>query len=201
MAMIECWTDLRSLLAAAALVASALTGIAAVGHAKSVTPAPSVSHDCFHELVHGQSAEIICMFPVRMTDEELASVRKATRDVLQDARCTMSIRIKRRLLDDAIQASDHVFQAPAQPVACEVMTSKGTFPITFTFAPRVEFKDGAAVTASPVMADVTGVSRILSWPVVAYVNHSREIRDGILQVVNAYLKKYGPRTHADAAGR
>ena len=112
----------------------------------------------------------------------------------------MTIRIERRLIDEALGAADHVFQAPAQPVTCDVVTSKSTFPITFTFAPRVEFKDGAAVKASPVMDGVTGVSRILSWPVVTYVNHSREIRDGMLQVVNAYLKKYGKQP-TRAAGR
>lgn len=191
------WPSLRVGLLAVALTVPALVDVAS---ADSGSGAP-VSRDCFHELLHGKSAEITCEFPVRMTDEELAQVRKATRDILRDAHCAMTIRIERRLLDDAIRAVDHVFQAPAQPVACDVVTSRGGFPIAFTFAPRVEFKDGAAIKASPVMADVTGVSRILSWPVVTYVNHSREIRDGMLQVVNAYLKKYGTRTQASVAGR
>jgi hypothetical protein len=180
-----------------ALVAGSATRSAA---SSPSSQAPAAERDCFHELVHGKGPEIVCTFQVRMTDEELAGVRKATRDLLQDARCSMTVRIERRLIDEALGAADHVFQAPAQPVACDVTTSKSSIPITFTFAPRVEFKNGVAVKASPGMDGVTGVSRILSWPVVAYVNHSREIRDGMLQVVNAYMQRYGQKP-ARAAGR
>jgi hypothetical protein len=135
-------------LAGTVLAAGAATRSAASSQS---SPVPVAERDCFHELVHGKGSDIACTFPVRMTDEELAGVRKATRDLLQDARCLMTIRIERRLIDEALGAADHVFQAPAQPVTCDVVTSKNTFPITFTFAPRVEFKDGTAVKASPVM--------------------------------------------------
>lgn len=162
-------------------------------------PAAVADRDCLAELIEGRGAEIACTFPVRMTDAELEQVRKATRDLLRDARCAMTIRIERRLVTEAVAASDHVFQAPPQPVACDVITARGALAITFTFAPRVEFKGGEAVMASPMMADVAGVSRVLSWPVVTYVNHSSEIRQGMLQVVNAYLRHQ--RTKHARAGR
>ena len=180
----------------ATVVGTSPAAVASVLPVATSAAQPSADRDCFQELTRGRDAEIACVFPVRMTDEELASVRKATHDLLRDARCAMTIRIPRRLIDDAVRAHDHVFQAPAQPVTCDVVTSKSTLPITFTFAPRVEFKDGQAVGASPIMADVTGVSRVLSWPVVTYVNHSRDIRDGMIQVVNAYLNKYRPSSTA-----
>ena len=147
--------------------------------------------DCFAQLTGGQTDRIVCEFPVRMTPDELAQVRRATREVLQDANCLMTIDIERRLIDSALAAPDGVFDPPPQPVACEVKTEKSSFPISFTFAPRIEFKGGQAVKASPMMGNVTGVSRILSWPVVTYVNASRQIRDSMLQVVNAYIKHYG----------
>ena len=139
---------------------------------------------------------LVTVVPVRMTEEELASVRQATRGILQDATCTMSISIERRLIDQAMSTPDTTFEAPPQPVACTVKTAKSDLAITFTFAPRVEFKVGTAVKATPGMAAVKGVSRLLSWPVTLYVNRSKEIEQGMLQVVNAYLKRYGLKATA-----
>jgi len=147
--------------------------------------------DCFQQLIDARDPVIACTFPVAMTPEELAQVRKITRDVLRDAHCLMTIRIERRLVDDAMSDPlDHEFAAPAQPVACEVETSSRKLPINFTFAPRVTFKGGVAVSASPGMADVTGVPRVLSWPVQTWVNNSGSIRRNMLLVINAFMKQF-----------
>jgi hypothetical protein len=154
--------------------------------------------DCLRQLVEGRGTRIVCEHPVRMIDAELADLRRATRDLVQDASCTMSVDIERRLVVEAAAASEHVFTAPPQPVSCEVRTSSATLPITFTFAPSVEIKGGIAVKASPVMAGVEGVSPILAWPVVVFVNSSQRIEQGMLEVVNAYLARFG---RVRAAGR
>jgi hypothetical protein len=173
-----------------------------LGIATCLVPSPSLAgtaartphKDCFAELLHGRGPELVCTFPVRMTDEELDNVRQATRGVLQNAFCEMEIRIKRSMIDVAVVTPDHVFEAPPQPVSCEVHTTKASFPVTFTFAPKVEFVGGQAVKASPQMANVQGVTSVLAWPVVTWVNRSSQIQDGMLQVVNAYLRRYGPRS-------
>ena len=162
-----------------ALIAIAGAGLAAAGTSDR-------EQDCFHQLENGRGAEIVCAFPTRLSEQEQADLRRITRDVLQDAHCVVSIRFPRRLLDDALAAADHVFEAPPQPVSCEVVTRESAIPINGTFAPRVVFAGGKAVEATPGLANVTGVSSVLAWPVLHYVNRSATIREGMLTVINAW---------------
>ena len=146
--------------------------------------------DCFDDLERGTSKDIACTFPIKPSAAEKLELEKQTKGVLKDATCSVAIRIERALIRTAIEQSDFVFQAPPQPVTCEVtahIRKVGVYPITGTFSPRVVFKDGQAVEATPGLANVTGVTSVISWPVVTYVNRGGMIRDGMLQVVNAWL--------------
>ena len=69
----------------------------------------------------------------------------------------------------------------------EVQLPDQVVPITGTFAPKVTIKDSVAIQASPGLSNVQGVSRILSLPVVAYVNRAGFIRDGMLKTVNVWM--------------
>lgn len=145
--------------------------------------------DCFWQLIEGSDEEIRCEFPAIMTEEERGEVRRITRGVFQDAKCLVDIRVKRALVENAVATPDFVFEVPPQPVACEVRTKKSVYPITSTFAPRVVFKGGEAVEATPGMGKVVGVASLLSWPVRVWVNRSDMIEDGMLKIINAYLKR------------
>jgi hypothetical protein len=155
--------------------------------------------DCFDVLENGKGAEIACTFPLRLTEQERADLKKATRGYLDDLNCIMTIRIDRAKVDEAIRAADLVFQVPEQPVSCTVTTPNNTFDVTATFSPRVVFKRDKAVQASPGLANVKGVSRVLAWPVVLYVNYGPGMRAGLLQVVNAY-RTFARKKAADSAG-
>jgi len=148
-----------------------------------------LKRDCFWQLAEGTSDRIECTFPAIMTPQERNEVRRLTRNLLQDAHCSVEVSVERALIDEAMTKLSHVFEAPAQPVTCEVHTKKSVFPISSTFAPRVVFKDGAAVEATPGMGKVVGVSPVLGWPVRVWVNRSDLIEDGMLQVINAYLRR------------
>jgi hypothetical protein len=154
------------------------------------------AEDCFEIFTKGKGAEIACSFPTRMTDQERSEVRSLTRSVLQDASCLVAIKIERQLVDQALTAADLVFTAPPQPVDCDLVTTKGTLKISGTFAPRITFKNGKAVDASPGLGNVKGVSRVISLPVELWVNRGGTIRDGMVKVVNAYKQQYGPKTAA-----
>ncbi len=147
--------------------------------------------DCFEDLQRGTSTEIVCDFPVIPSAAERAELEKQTKGYLKNATCTVSIRIDRAMVMSVLKQPDHIFQAPPQPVACEVTTQLrkdiAVTPIKGTFAPRVVFKGGEAIEATPGMANVEGVSRVLSWPVVTYVNNGGMVRKGMLQVVNAWV--------------
>lgn len=146
--------------------------------------------DCFRQLERGRGSEIACQFPTRLTDKERAELERVTGGRLRDATCVVTIRVERARIDEAVAARDLDLEIPPQPVRCEVVTRDGVWPITGTFAPRVTFREGAAVDATPGLADVEGVSRALALPVVLYVNRSQTIRDGFLKVVNAYKAHY-----------
>jgi hypothetical protein len=146
---------------------------------------------CLTDVARGTSAEIACDYPVFMTDEERADVRRLTRDYVLDARCVLTIRIARDLVERALSEPDGVFQSPPQPATCTITTSKGDVPISGTFAPRVVFKDGMAVEGMAGLANVQGVHAAIAWPVVAYVNSARSISAGIVTAVNTFIERRG----------
>lgn len=154
------------------------------------------SGDCFAQLEQGRGPEIVCEFPTRLTGQEQKDLQRITRDVLQDARCTVSIRVDRALVETALTADDHVFTVPPQPMRCEIQTRETVMVIMGSFSPRVVFARGQAVEATPGLTDVQGVTAVLSWPVVQYVNRSSTIKDGMLAAINAYRAHRAARASA-----
>lgn len=149
-----------------------------------------IADDCFRELRLGTSTNLACAHPVRLTEKERADLRRVTRELLLDARCTVAVTIARQLVTDALTQREHVFQAPPQPVVCEIETKDGMLAIRGTFAPRVVFKNDEAVEGSPGLANVTGVNAYLAWPVVEYVNRAPGIRHELLRMINAYRARW-----------
>jgi len=153
-------------------------------------PPASEPADCFEQLEKGTGPEIACEVPLRLSAEEQAELEKGSRGYVKNVACQLSVRIVRADVEAAIAARDIVYESAPQPVACTVTTHKSSFDITATFAPRFVVRDDVAVEATPGLANVKGVTRVLSWPVVQFVNRWPSIRSGLLQIVNAY------RTHA-----
>jgi len=160
--------------------------------------APDRENDCFWQLTEGRSSDIRCSFPTALGDDDRAELKRITRGILLDARCMVEVVIARHLIDAAIETPDNIFKAPPQPVTCVVTTSKKHHTLSFTFAPRVVFAGGEAVEATPAMSPVEGVAGVLSWPVRQWVNRSNSIEEGMLKVINAYLKRHGTRARASA---
>ncbi len=159
--------------------------------------------DCFADLMRGRSDEIVCEFPIQPSAQERADLEKQSRGFVKNARCSVSIRISRAVVMAAVNTPDYVFEAPAQPVQCEVTAlwrdTESVLPISAVFAPKVTIKDGKAVEASPGLGDVKGVPRALSWPVETWVNSGIGIKSNMLQVINAWLdhmRHQAPHNHA-----
>jgi hypothetical protein len=152
---------------------------------------------CFADLERGTAPEIVCEFPLQPSPTERAEMEKQTSGYLKDATCVVSIRVARALVTTAIETPDMVVQIPAQPVVCKITmpgkTGDSVIDITSTFSPKVTIKGGTAVEATPGLGDVKGVSRIISWPAVAYINRAGFLRTGMLKTVNAWM------THLRAA--
>lgn len=173
--------------------ASVFATLVVIGVASPQVSATPAGRDCFTEIERGRGPVIACEFPTRLTEEERRDLKGLTRDMLRDARCVVAIRIDRAQIEAALAAPDLVFEAPPQPVTCEIDTAETAYPITATFAPRVVFQGGEAVQATPGLADVAGVPSYLAWPVVQYVNRSGSIRDGMLRIINGYRAHYEAR--------
>ena len=176
-------TVVLSSLALAAVACTAATAEPAQADA-------ALPEDCFELLEKGTGAEIACAVPLRLSPTEQEELEKGSRGYVKNVACTLTIRIARGDIDRAIGASELVFESPAQPGACSVTTRKSTFDITGTFAPRIVIRGDIAVEATPGLADVKGVTRFISWPVVQFVNRWPSVKSSMLQIVNAY------RTHA-----
>jgi hypothetical protein len=163
----------------------------------SAEPAPSANEprDCFAEFEQGTAPMLQCVMPLRMSEQERAELKSGSRGYVENVSCDMTIKIARNEIEQAIAAADYVFESPAQPVVCTVTTPKSSFEVTATFAPKVTFKSDKAVAAKPGLGNVTGVSRIISWPIVQFVNRWPSIQSSMLQIINAY------REHARKTGK
>jgi len=184
-------TATLSVLATSALAqdADAITAQSTLPAATQSPEGQPISDDCFEALENGTGPWLSCRVPLRLSPLEQSELEKASRGYVKDVSCMLTIQIERAALDAPLASPDYVFESPEQPVACTVTTYKATFDITATFAPRVVFKAHAAVEATPGLANVKGVSRVISWPLVQFVNRWPSIRKGMLQVVNAYLER------------
>lgn len=175
----------------------------ALGPAAGVRATPAATApDCFEQLENGRGAEIACAVPLQLSDAERAELEAGSRGYVKNVACTLTVRIARSEVEAAVAAPEIVFQSPEQPVICRVTTHKSEFDVTATFAPRFVVRGDVAVEATPGLGNVRGVSGVISWPVVQFVNRWPSIRDGLLQIVNAYRaharKRREPRA---AAGR
>ncbi len=179
-------------------VRSTLAVALAIGISGAAAAAPPATMKaCFAELERGSNPEIVCQFPLQPSQAERDELEKQTSGYLKQVDCVVSIRIERAQISAAIASADHMFQAPPQPVACKVtMPGKKAgdaigpdqvIPITGTFAPKVTIREWVATQASPGLANVQGVSRVISLPVVAYLNRAGFIREGMLKTVNAWM--------------
>lgn len=170
---------------------------AAVGTSPSLAGQPhTTQRACLTDLARGTSREIACEYPLFLTEEERAELRRVSRDYVQDLTCTASVRITRALVTAALAEPDTTFAAPPQPVTCTIATTGEAVTITGTFAPRVVFKGGRAVQANPGLADVKGVHAAIAWPLVAWVNASTLIGTGMVDAINAYKDALGRRAAA-----
>lgn len=140
---------------------------------------------CLNSLTQ-TTRDVSCEYTALLTVQERADMRRLTRDRLQDAVCRVKVRVRRGLVEPALTEANHVFKAPPQPVVCTITTRDSTFDVTGTFEPQVTFKDGKATYATPGLGNVTGVSKVLSWPVIQYVNYAPGIRRDMIAIINAY---------------
>jgi hypothetical protein len=168
------------------LLPSLIVALPEASSAGNPAAARPLSEDCFAELESGQSDEIACFFPLAPSPKERDELEKGSRGYVKDFSCRLTIRIKRAEIDKALAASDYTFKSPAQPVVCTITTHKSTFDVTGTFQPEVTFKNGQAVSATPGLGNVKGITRVISWPVVMFVNRWPSVRAGMVQIINGY---------------
>lgn len=177
----QIYRDARARAAAVALFAwASLPGCAGAASDAAARP------DCFEQLENSTTSEISCAVPLELSETERAELEAGSRGYVKNVACTLTVRIARDEVEAALAATDVEFQSPEQPVVCHIETHKSAFDVTATFAPRFVVRGDVAVEATPGLGNVKGVSRVISWPVVQFVNRWPSIRSGLLQIVNAY---------------
>jgi hypothetical protein len=182
-------TPMMRLVLSLMFVMVAVSGPVVVAAAPARTP--DALPDCFAALARLSGTSLTCQHRAWLTDQERADLNRLTQGLVRDARCTVTVSVDRALVDEAVAASDRVFTAPPQPVTCQIETSQGVMPISGTFSPRVEFRQGFAVAASPGLGSITGVNGYLAWPAVEYVNRSAAIGEEMVRMINAMRANLG----------
>ena len=66
---------------------------------------------------------------------------------LGDARCSVSLAVKRQTVVDALTKPEFEFKIEPHTVKCEVERDKEITPITISLAPKIQMKDGKAAKA------------------------------------------------------
>jgi hypothetical protein len=145
-----------------------------------------MERDCLERL-SAPSGDVDCAFPTVMEEKDRATIQRITKEEFRDARCLVTVKLARTTISTALGTSDGRVTLPAQNVACVLETETGELPVSFTFAPVLDFKAGSAIRANPGMGGVKGVNAWLAWPVVAYINANSTIRSVMLKVVNGYI--------------
>ncbi len=140
---------------------------------------------CLNSLTQ-TSPEISCEYTALLTVQERADMRRLTRDRLQDAVCRVTVRVDRGLVQPALTEANHVFNAPPQPVVCTITTRDSTFRHHRHLRTPGHVQRRHGHLRDPGLGNVTGVSKVLSWPVVQYVNYSPGIRREMIAIINAY---------------
>jgi hypothetical protein len=172
----------------AAMLAAGL--VVASGDAPAQNPRAVAARDCLMEIQRGRSPDFTCTWPAGLRDKEREDLKRLTQNTLHDARCAVAVKIERRVVMEALDASDYVFQSPPQPVECEIEMKDGkVVPITATFSPRVVFKDGQAVDGTPGLGNIKGVNGYLAWPVEQYVNRAPGVKNEMLRMINLYRER------------
>ena len=146
---------------------------------------------CLWQLAESADEAIDCVHTAWLTEEEKSDLNTLTRGYLKDASCLITVKIDRAKVDAALAASDLVFESPPQPMTCEITSSRGRFTIKGTFSPRVVFRDGFAIEATPGLANIEGVNSYLAWPVVHYINYAERITKTMLLMINTYRANRG----------
>lgn len=167
-------------------VVAVLAMVSVLPPALAGAPAVPLPEDCFAEIETGTGPDIACQFRLQPSAAERAELETGSRGYVKDFACRMTVRIARAETDTALAAVDYVFKSPEQPAVCTITTYKSTFDVTGTFAPEVVFKNGVASSATPGLGNVAGITRVISWPVVQFVNRWPSVRAGMLTIVNAY---------------
>lgn len=157
------------------------------------TPPARSLEVCLEALADTAKPAVTCTYWALLSDDERADLRRLTRGVLQDASCKVEVDIERQRIAAALST---IFDAPPQPVTCEIKTSSSVMTVNGTFAPHVVFEAGTATDGTPGLANVTGVNAYLAWPVVQYVNRSPGIRRDMLAMINAYKASRQPHMKA-----
>jgi hypothetical protein len=178
----------RAVMVVGMILAARMPGSAAEIASPTLAEAQAMEQDCLDQLM-APSGDIACGFPTIMDDAMRATIGKLTQDEFKDARCMITVKLDRSIVDAVTAAADGKVSVPPQTVACELDTKTGKLPVDFSFAPTVTFKGGVAIGAHAGMGQVKGVNTWLAWPVVTFINGNSDLRSVMLRVVNAYVAR------------
>lgn len=115
-----------------------------------------------------------------------------------DARCSVTLNVKRAMLVDSLNQGDYELKVPEHAVVCEVEGDKGVTAVTITLAPTVHFKQGVAdgATLGVTAVDAPTMVKGAIWSVAKFQETLGLFESDMVEQVNKFIgekcpKKYG----------
>jgi hypothetical protein len=124
-------------------------------------------------------------------DLDKAARSKGLAWLFGDAHCTLKLDIVRSILSKALAEDTYALKIPDQPASCEVEYKGERYPIQFTVAPLIEFRDGQATSVALGVKDIkaNAVITALFWSATKLQDGLGLYQDDLVREVNRYVER------------
>lgn len=112
-----------------------------------------------------------------------------------DARCAVDLKLPRASIIAALKDAESTFQFPEQTVTCEIEREKEVTPVKLKLSPKIQFKNGQAVTAWVNLKDVEGPSTMkgLAFTVAKLEDGVGIFHRSLIKAINHQLHEKCPK--------
>jgi hypothetical protein len=143
-----------------------------------------------------------CDLGITLYKEQIDKAARSKRLIwpFGDARCTLSLDVRRALLARTMTQDHYTLKLPKQPAHCDVDYRGTRYPMTVQLAPEIEFRDGRATSVKFGVQEIQGnmLVRALIWSTARLEDNFGLLQGDVVAGVNQYIERH---CRARPAGR
>lgn len=118
---------------------------------------------------------------------------------LGDARCSLSLTVKRQDVVDALTKPEYEFKVEPHTVKCEVERDKEITPINISLAPKIQMKDGKAAKAWLGISNIEAPTAVKGaiWTVAQLEDTFGIFHSDLIKDINKFVHEKCPKRLAN----